>query len=77
MSNTNLSWRVCIYLGRGLCSNCGDTVKKALSVRVHRCDHCGYTVDGDENATRNMLQRALVSLFQNKMLSYAYDCFFS
>ncbi|MEV2908668.1 transposase [Paenibacillus larvae] len=44
-----------------LCSNCGLTVKKTLTVRVHRCDHCGYTADRDENAARNILQRALAS----------------
>jgi putative transposase len=43
------------------CSRCGEIVKKALSVRIHRCDHCGYTADRDENAARNILQRALVS----------------
>lgn len=44
-----------------LCSNCGETVKKGLSVRVHRCNHCGYIADRDVNAARNILQRALVS----------------
>ncbi|MDR5608827.1 transposase [Paenibacillus larvae] len=44
-----------------LCSSCGSIVKKTLSVRVHRCDHCGYTADRDENAARNILQRALAS----------------
>ena len=44
-----------------LCSNCGEIVKKALSVRVHNCDKCGYIADRDENAARNILQRALVS----------------
>ncbi|MEF3313128.1 RNA-guided endonuclease TnpB family protein [Paenibacillus sp. GYB004] len=43
------------------CSRCGEIVKKALSVRIHRCDHCGYTADRDENAAKNILQRALVS----------------
>ncbi|MDQ0195332.1 RNA-guided endonuclease InsQ/TnpB family protein [Paenibacillus wynnii] len=44
-----------------LCSNCGEIVKKALSVRVHSCDHCGYTADRDVNAAINILQRALAS----------------
>ncbi|UUZ97514.1 transposase [Paenibacillus sp. P25] len=43
-----------------LCTNCGET-EKVLSVRVHRCDHFGYVSDPDENATRNILQRALIS----------------
>lgn len=42
-----------------LCSNCGTKVKKALSVRMHRCEQCGYIADRDENAARNILQRAL------------------
>lgn len=41
-----------------ICSNCGELVKKALSVRVHRCT-CGYVEDRDVNAARNILQRAL------------------
>ncbi|WP_199899005.1 zinc ribbon domain-containing protein [Paenibacillus popilliae] len=36
-------------------------VKKGLSVRMHQCHHCGYVADRDENAARNILQRALVS----------------
>lgn len=41
-----------------LCSSCGSIVKKALSVRVHRCS-CGLTLDRDHNAARNILARAL------------------
>lgn len=41
-----------------ICSNCGELVKEALSVRVHRCS-CGYVEDRDVNAARNILQRAL------------------
>lgn len=29
------------------CPNCGGTVKKDLSVRVHSCGHCNYTTDRD------------------------------
>ncbi len=29
------------------CPNCGGTVKKDLSVRVHSCPNCGYTTDRD------------------------------
>ncbi|TVX99431.1 RNA-guided endonuclease InsQ/TnpB family protein [Paenibacillus cremeus] len=43
------------------CSNCGAIVKKSLAVRIHRCNHCNYEADRDENAARNILQRALVS----------------
>ena len=40
------------------CSNCGATVKKDLSVRVHRCD-CGYVADRDVNAAINILHRGI------------------
>ncbi|MFC5406335.1 zinc ribbon domain-containing protein [Cohnella soli] len=42
-----------------LCSNYCEIVKKALSVRVHRCESCGYVADRDENAAKNILQRAI------------------
>jgi putative transposase len=40
------------------CSNpdCGKIVPKGLSVRWHRCDHCGTVLDCDENAARNILR---------------------
>lgn len=41
------------------CSACGETVRKGLSVRVHRCPHCGLAIDRDVNAARNVLSRAL------------------
>jgi putative transposase len=39
------------------CSRCGDVprAKKTLSVRVHRCEACGYTADRDVNAAQNIL----------------------
>lgn len=37
------------------CSECGCEVRKGLSVRVHRCPHCGYVADRDVNAARNIL----------------------
>lgn len=40
------------------CSNCGATVKKDLSVRVHKCS-CGYEADRDLNAALNILHRGL------------------
>lgn len=40
------------------CSVCGATVKKDLSVRVHRCD-CGYVADRDVNAAINILHRGI------------------
>lgn len=41
------------------CSNCGKTVPKDLSVRLHECPHCGLVLDRDVNAARNILKRAL------------------
>lgn len=38
------------------CSTCGATVPKDLSVRVHRCQHCGYVADRDVNAAQNILR---------------------
>lgn len=41
------------------CSGCGTLVKKSLSVRTHVCAACGLVMDRDENAARNILQKAL------------------
>ena len=41
-----------------LCSNCGELVKKSLSVRVHRCQ-CGLVIDRDVNAALNILNLGL------------------
>ena len=40
------------------CSACGATVKKDLSVRVHKCD-CAYVADRDVNAAINILHRGI------------------
>lgn len=39
------------------CSDCGNIVKKTLSVRTHICS-CGCVLDRDENAAINILQKA-------------------
>lgn len=44
------------------CSNCGETVKKALSVRTHSCGSCGFTANRDHNAAINILTLGLESL---------------
>jgi len=44
-----------------VCSACGAVVEKDLSVRVHRCPHCGYTADRDVNAAQNILVLAVKS----------------
>ena len=40
------------------CSNCGQIVKKTLSVRTHICS-CGCVLDRDENAAINILMLGL------------------
>jgi putative transposase len=40
------------------CSNCGEIVKKSLSVRTHICQ-CGCILDRDENAAINILKEGL------------------
>jgi putative transposase len=44
------------------CSNCGEKVVKTLSTRTHKCPHCGYVADRDENAAKNILKSALKQL---------------
>ena len=44
------------------CSNCGTRVVKTLSTRTHKCPHCGFIVDRDENAAINVLEEALREL---------------
>ncbi len=41
------------------CSSCGEKVQKTLSTRTHKCPHCGYVADRDENAARNILELGL------------------
>ena len=37
-------------------------MKKSLSVRTHKCPHCGYIADRDHNAARNILAKGLEML---------------
>ncbi len=39
------------------CSGCGNTVKKNLSERTHKCPFCGLVLDRDVNAAINILRR--------------------
>lgn len=41
------------------CSGCGVKVPKTLSIRLHECHRCGLQMNRDENAARNILERAL------------------
>lgn len=43
------------------CSGCGETAPKGLSVRIHKCPHCGLVIDRDHNAALNILHRAMNS----------------
>ena len=43
------------------CSGCGTIVTKSLSIRTHICHGCGVVLDRDQNAARNILERALSS----------------
>ena len=40
------------------CSSCGTIVKKSLSTRTHVCK-CGYVLDREHNAAKNILSRGL------------------
>ncbi len=43
------------------CSNCGKRVQKTLSTRTHKCPHCGYAADRDENAAINILKKGIAT----------------
>lgn len=45
-----------------MCSSCGQTVKKDLSIRVHNCPYCGLSIDRDLNAAINIARLGLQSL---------------
>ena len=45
-----------------ICSGCGQTVAKDLSVRVHDCPYCGLVIDRDLNASRNILAAGRAAL---------------
>jgi putative transposase len=41
------------------CSGCGETVKKTLAIRTHRCPSCGLKIDRDYNASINIHKKGL------------------
>lgn len=45
-----------------ICSSCGETVKKDLSVRIHHCLNCGLKICRDLNAAINIKRLGLESL---------------
>jgi putative transposase len=48
------------------CLNCGNTVKKSLSVRTHICG-CGTVLDRDHNAALNILAKASLKASRNRI----------
>jgi len=44
------------------CSQCGNSVPKKLSVRVHSCPHCGLVLDRDHNAAINIKNKCTVGI---------------
>lgn len=57
-----------------VCSDCGVMVEKDLSIRVHRCPHCGLELDRDINAARNVLILALNSARTGRSGRNVSDC---
>lgn len=55
-----------------MCSGCGEIVRKDLSVRVHKCPHCGLVLDRDHNAAINILARGMASLGEIPKSPVAY-----
>jgi putative transposase len=55
------------------CSNCGKVVKKSLSQRTHRCQHCGFVLDRDWNAALNILELALRTVGHTGTLNASGD----
>ncbi len=41
------------------CFECGEIVRKSLSVMTHVCGSCGYAADRDVNAARNILRAGM------------------
>jgi putative transposase len=41
------------------CPECGEGVKKDLSVRIHDCPNCGYKTDRDVAAGQNIRNRGI------------------
>ena len=47
------------------CSNCGEVVKKDLSIRTHEC-RCGLVIDRDHYGALNILSLGMVQTFAEK-----------
>ena len=44
------------------CPECGEEVKKDLSMRIHDCPHCGYKTDRDVAAGQNIRNRGIIAI---------------
>lgn len=55
------------------CSNCGEVVKKSLSQRTHRCQHCGVVLLRDSNAAINILELGLRTVGHTETLNASGD----
>lgn len=55
------------------CSNCGKVAKKSLSQRTHQCPHCGFVLDRDWNAARNILELGLRTVGHTGTLNASGD----
>jgi putative transposase len=55
------------------CSNCGEVVKKSLSTRTHKCPECGFVLDRDWNAARNILELGLRTVGHTGTLNASGD----
>ncbi|MEG5047396.1 transposase [Microcoleus sp. B4-C1] len=55
------------------CSSCGKVAKKSLSQRTHQCPHCGFVLDRDWNAARNILELGLRTVGHTGTLNASGD----
>ncbi|MEG4169569.1 transposase, partial [Microcoleus sp. S13_D1] len=55
------------------CSSCGEIVKKSLSQRTHRCQHCGVVLLRDWNAAINILELGLRTVGHTETLNASGD----
>lgn len=52
------------------CSNYGEIVPKDLSVRIHHCPKCGFTVSRDYNSSLNVLRRGQRLVFTTEAVCF-------
>jgi putative transposase len=57
-----------------MCPECGGSVKKDLSVRVHCCPRCGYTTDRDVAAGQNIRNRGIALISTTGLVGKETAC---